>query len=180
MIFALKTQRLRKIAVVIILLVGVAAIIFVNQVSSSDQDISGGGRSGFKIAMPSVAGSTATSSWFCPGVPGRDENVKSEIIVANPTQTPITGTITWLSSDNPALSTTLIVDPLSRRVFDATSGRKSEFLVRQSNLTVAKQVLSNESFTLPETHLRCAQTKHQIVGFLPMGLPGPKVCSTYC
>lgn len=127
MIFALKTQRLRKIAVVIILLVGVAAIIFVNQVSSSDQDISGGGRSGFKIAMPSVAGSTATSSWFCPGVPGRDENVKSEIIVANPTQTPITGTITWLSSDNPALSTTLIVDPLSRRVFDATSGRKSEF-----------------------------------------------------
>lgn len=121
-------EKVRKLFVVLILVTGVAGTIFVGKVYSPDVAVVPIAESNSKFSMPSVVGDSFSSTWFCPGVLGRDVKVKSEIVVANPTQTPITGTITLLSSEEPAASSTLIVAPFSRGVFDATGGRKSQYI----------------------------------------------------
>ncbi len=80
-------------------------------------------------SMPSVVGDTQSSStWFCAGVPGLEKAVSAEIIVANPSDIPVAGKITFLSTDKPAASALLIVQPLTRSVIDATGGRKARFV----------------------------------------------------
>lgn len=127
---AIKTGRLRWLTVVALLVAGTVGIIISNRVSPSDPNIAlvVGSGTASEMAMPSVAGDTPASSWFCPGVPGRDDTVSSEIIVANPTKMPITGTLTLLSTDKPAFTTTVVVAPLVRGIFDATGGRKSQYI----------------------------------------------------
>ena len=80
-------------------------------------------------SMPGVAGnSQVSSSWFCPGVPGLEKTVTSEIIIANSSDIPITGKVTFLSSDKPAAAALLVVQPFTRSVIDATGGRKSKYI----------------------------------------------------
>ena len=95
-------RNIRRFAVVVILLGATAAIVLLSRVSPTSEVPSPAIIVSSKLAMPSVVGNSPTSSWFCPGVPGRDKNIKSEIIVANPTQVPITGTISILSNEEPA------------------------------------------------------------------------------
>ena len=121
-------RNIRRFAVVVILLGATAAIVLLSRVSPTSEVPSPAIIVSSKLAMPSVVGNSPTSSWFCPGVPGRDKNIKSEIIVANPTQVPITGTISILSNEEPDFSTTVIIAPLTRGSFDATQGRKSQYM----------------------------------------------------
>jgi hypothetical protein len=120
-------KKIRKPLVVLLLMASVAATVFIGNVYSPDIASVPITELETKFLMPSVVGNSLSSTWFCPGVPARDVKVKSEIVIANPTQTPITGTITLLSSEEPATSSTLIVAPFSRGVFDATGGPKSQF-----------------------------------------------------
>ena len=104
-----------------------------NILSSSATDASNSGSSDQflteSIDMPAVSGDARTSSsWFCPGVPGTDKSVTSELIVANASEIPITGKVTFLSSDKQASSASMVIQPFSRRVLDATGGRKSKFI----------------------------------------------------
>ena len=121
-------KKIRKPLVVLLLMANVAATVFIGKVYSPDIASVPITELETKFLMPSVVGNSLSSTWFCPGVPARDVKVKSEIVIANPTQTPITGTITLLSSEEPATSSTLIVAPFSRGVFDATGGHKSQFI----------------------------------------------------
>ena len=121
-------EKIRKPLVVLLLMASVAATVFIGKVYSPDIASVPITELETKFLMPSVVGNSLSSTWFCPGVPARDVKVKSEIVIANPTQTPITGTITLLSSEEPATSSTLIVAPFSRGVFDATGGHKSQFI----------------------------------------------------
>jgi hypothetical protein len=121
-------KKIRKPLVVLLLMASVAATVFIGKVYSPDITSVPITELETKFLMPSVVGNSLSSTWFCPGVPARDVKVKSEIVIANPTQTPITGTITLLSSEEPATSSTLIVAPFSRGVFDATGGHKSQFI----------------------------------------------------
>ena len=121
-------KKIRKPLVVLLLMASVAATVFIGKVYSPDIASVPITELETKFLMPSVVGNSLSSTWFCPGVPARDVKVKSEIVIANPTQTPITGTITLLSSEEPATSSTLIVAPFSRGVFDATGGHKSQFI----------------------------------------------------
>ena len=121
-------KKIRKPLVVLLLMASVAATVFIGKVYSPDIANVPITELETKFLMPSVVGNSLSSTWFCPGVPARDVKVKSEIVIANPTQTPITGTITLLSSEEPATSSTLIVAPFSRGVFDATGGHKSQFI----------------------------------------------------
>ncbi|NDD73104.1 MAG: hypothetical protein EBZ52_08045, partial [Actinobacteria bacterium] len=115
-----------------LILASFIAVIFVNQLGDGDRTTSLEQRSEniFGISsMPSVAGSSQlSSSWFCPGVPGAEKSVTSEIIVANSTDIPITGKVTFISSDKPAAAALLVVQPFTRSVFDATGGRKSKYI----------------------------------------------------
>ncbi len=121
-------EKIRKPLVVVLLMACVGGTIFIGKVYSPEVAIAPNAELDAKFLMPSVIGDSLSSTWFCPGVPARDVKVRSEIIVANPTQTPITGTITLLSSEEPATSSTLIVAPFSRGVFDATGGHKSQYI----------------------------------------------------
>ncbi|MFM8688006.1 MAG: hypothetical protein ACKODR_04490, partial [Acidimicrobiaceae bacterium] len=128
----MKKIEMRYTSALIILAAAFVALIFVNQ--TSDQSRANGSvRKSENIfgisAMPSVAGgSQSTSSWFCPGVPGLEKTVSSEIVITNSTDIPITGKVTFLSSDKPAAVAQLIVQPFTRSVIDATGGRKSRFI----------------------------------------------------
>jgi hypothetical protein len=121
-------KKIRKPSVVLLLMTSVVATIFIGKSNSPDIASVPIAELETKFLMPSVVGNSLSSTWFCPGVPARDVKVKSEIVIANPTRTPITGTITFLSSEEPATSSTLIVAPFSRGVFDATGGHKSQFI----------------------------------------------------
>lgn len=109
-----------------------AATIFVNQVGdkSAGRELGQVSENIFGVSsMPSIAGvSQASSSWFCPGVPGLEKTVTSEIVIANSSDIPITGKITFLTSDKPATSAVLVVQPFARSIFDATGGRKSKYI----------------------------------------------------
>lgn len=108
------------------------AAVFVNQAgkAESSADVDQVSENIFGVSsMPSVAGILQTSSsWFCPGVPASEKTVTSEIIVANSSDIPVTGKITYLSTDKPAASAVLVVQPFTRSVFDATGGRKSRYV----------------------------------------------------
>ncbi len=108
------------------------ASIFINQLDDAELQTRSEQRSEniFGLSsMPGVAGnSQVSSSWFCPGVPGLEKTVTSEIIIANSSDIPITGKVTFLSSDKPAAAALLVVQPFTRSVIDATGGRKSKYV----------------------------------------------------
>ncbi len=113
-----------------LLLTALVALVFVSQFDGEELRTRSGQRSEnvFGLSsMPSVAGSSqVSSSWFCPGVPGLEKTVTSEIIIANSSDIPLTGKVTFLSSDKPAASAPVVVQPFTRDVIDATGGRKSK------------------------------------------------------
>ena len=115
-----------------VLTVALTATVFVNQIEQDDSTADFGKvNADFLLAssMPEiVGGSRSSSSWFCPGVPGLDKSVSGEIVVANAAEVPITGKITFLSSDGPAVSATLVIQPFSQNIFDAKGGRRSKFV----------------------------------------------------
>ena len=126
-----KIQWRFAFALIVVDLALVAAV-FVNQAgkAESSADVDQVSENIFGVSsMPSVAGILQTSSsWFCPGVPASEKTVTSEIIVANSSDIPVTGKITYLSTDKPAASAVLVVQPFTRSVFDATGGRKSRYV----------------------------------------------------
>ena len=128
----MKKIDLRYASALVVLVAAFVALIVVNQTSDQSRETESVRKSEnvFGIStMPSVAGgSQSTSSWFCPGVPGLEKTVSSEIVIANSTDIPITGKVTFLSSDKPAAIAQLIVQPFTRSVIDATGGRKSKFI----------------------------------------------------
>ena len=128
----MKKIKWRFALALVSVLAALIALIFVNQLGDEDLENLSDQRSAnvYGISsMPSVAGSSQlASSWFCPGVPGLEKTVTSEIIVANSSDIPITGKVTFLSSDKPAAAALLVVQPFTRRVIDATGGRTSKYI----------------------------------------------------
>ena len=89
----MKKIDLRYASALFVLVAAFVALIFVNQTSDQDLETESSRKSEniFGIStMPSVAGgSQSTSSWFCPGVPGLEKTVssdmKSRVVVFNST-----------------------------------------------------------------------------------------------
>lgn len=124
--------NLRYTSALVVLVAALIAMVFVNQTSDQGREADSAQESEnvFGVStMPSVAGgSQSTSSWFCPGVPGLEKTVTSEIVIANSTDIPIAGKVTFLSIDKPSAVAQIIVQPFTRSVIDATGGRKSKFI----------------------------------------------------
>ena len=83
----MKKINLRFASAVVIIAVALVSTIFVNQISNQKIETESGQTSEnvFGLStMPSIAGdSQSSSSWFCPGVPGLEKTVSSEIVIAN-------------------------------------------------------------------------------------------------
>lgn len=128
----MKKIDLRFLIALCIVLAGLVAIVFVNQTENQETEKLSDTKSEnvFGISsMPSIAGaSQLSSSWFCPGVPGSEKAVTSELVVVNFSDVPVTGKVTFLSSDKPASAALLVIQPFTRSVIDATGGRKSKYI----------------------------------------------------
>ncbi|MFZ9292127.1 MAG: hypothetical protein ACO26C_06265 [Ilumatobacteraceae bacterium] len=62
----------------------------------------------FDAGVPVLGGGTGGSAWFCPGVPVQGGSVASEILIANPTDGPVSGTLTLLSLNREPTTATLV------------------------------------------------------------------------
>lgn len=127
----MKNINFRFAVSVAILAISAVAIIFINQTQKESATDLGRATRDFDVAssMPEVVGNERlSSSWFCPGVPGSDKSVTSEIIIANLAEIPVTGRISFLSNDKPATSAAFVVQPFSQNIFDATNGRRSKYI----------------------------------------------------
>lgn len=81
------------------------------------------------LAVPIVATEPRlTTSWYCPGVPASDATITGVIIVANSSDSDITGTVTLLSKDQQPVVNALSVPPLSSIIVDAIAGIESKFV----------------------------------------------------
>lgn len=81
----------------------------------------------FDAGVPVLGGGTGGSAWFCPGVPVQGGSVASEILIANPTDGPVSGTLTLLSLNREPTTATLVAPARSQVRFDATGGRAGGF-----------------------------------------------------
>lgn len=81
----------------------------------------------FDAGVPVLTGGAGGSAWFCPGVPVQGAGVASEIVIANPTDQPATGTLTLLSLNREPTTATLVAPARSQVRFDATGGRAGGF-----------------------------------------------------
>jgi len=89
--------------------------------------------------VPVLAGGLGGSAWFCPGVPVQAA-VSSEILIANPSDEPVAGTLTILSLNREPTTATLVAPPRSQVRFDASGGRGAGFasaVVEMANALVA-------------------------------------------
>src|SRR5262249_12447262 len=64
------------------------------------------------------AGAALTTAWLCPGVPAAAERSTGDgsVTVLNPTDTPMTGTITYFPGEAPAITGALTVAPHNQAV----------------------------------------------------------------
>ena len=92
-------------------------------------------REGASFAIASYAGfpqvgkgPRISSSWFCPGVAGGDGVDAARVVIANPSDAPITATITFLGGVQPE-TVPVSVGPRSRLAVDALRGRTLGVLV---------------------------------------------------
>ena len=70
-----------------------------------------------------------TTTWYCPGVPASDATVGGQFVIANPSDIPIEGRITFLGPDGTAPVTQAITVPArDRLVLDAESVMTASFV----------------------------------------------------
>ena len=125
----MKKIEVRFVVAVSLLVTVLVATFIVNSRSDSKLESSEPQVRDSSSVMPEVVGAIRSqSSWFCPGVPANDKAVSGEILIANSTETPINGKITFYSTGTKSVSALLVVQPFSQGVFDATGGRRSKFV----------------------------------------------------
>lgn len=88
-------------------------------------DMDGGS---FAAVVPQYRSAAVARAWFCPGVPGRDRSITGEIVVTNPADNPIGGSITRYSVDGTARSERFTVGGRSTQRLDARGNVASRFV----------------------------------------------------
>lgn len=128
----MKKIEIRFFSAVVLLVAALVASFVVDNRSDPTDEVGESGESqvsDVSATMPEVgAAAQSQSAWFCPGVPANDKTVSGEILVANSTETPINGKITFYSTDKKPVSALLVIQPFSQGVFDATGGRRDRFV----------------------------------------------------
>lgn len=74
--------------------------------------------------------SPVTTTWYCAGMPARDDTFGAQIVIANPTAVALNGHITYLSSDPtvPAVVHTLVAPPRDKLTLDVKAAITGPFL----------------------------------------------------
>ena len=78
--------------------------------------------------VPEFRPDAKASTWFCPGVPANDDSIRGVLVVSNPGQTPVAGTITRFAPDGLARRQQFAIPPRSTLDVDALSGEAASFV----------------------------------------------------
>ncbi len=94
-------MSIRRILIVMLVLIGFGASVVMSQQSQATKTAEFG--SAPSVSRPFASHRTPiTSTWYCPGVPAGDAQVGGEIVIANPTDVALLGTITLIGTGDVA------------------------------------------------------------------------------
>ena len=78
--------------------------------------------------VPEYRPASKASTWFCPGVPGSDDSISGLLVISNPGESPVGGTITRFVLDGAARRQRFAVPARSTLEVDALVGTQSQFV----------------------------------------------------
>lgn len=115
-------RYLRRSFTVLLIALGVAGIVLIERHEVKPTE----GASRAVVEMPGFAAVPAqrriSSSWFCPGVAAGDGVDAASVFVANPSDTDITASVTFMSDGDPEVQN-VVVPPRSRAQIEALRGK---------------------------------------------------------
>lgn len=116
--------RVRAMFVAVLMVTSIAVLVTVDRRSVELPASAVGAR----LATPSYRETAQASTWFCPGVPGNDDSIGGAIVVSNPGETPVGGTITRFAVDGIARRQRFAVPARSSLEIDAVADVQSPFV----------------------------------------------------
>jgi hypothetical protein len=96
--------------------------------------------------VPEYRSGAVARAWFCPGIPGRDRSITGEIIVANPSENPIGGSLTRFSVDGTARSERFTVAGRSTQRLDARGNVSSRFVSSLVEIDGSDAIVEQRTF----------------------------------
>lgn len=121
---SLRLGSLRRVAVVLLIVACIAGVVALDRRSLDPVASAIAQRS----AVPEFRADGKASTWFCPGVPGRDESIAGRVVISNAGESPVGGTITRFALDGVARRERFAVPARSALELDATAGIDSSFV----------------------------------------------------
>ena len=100
----------------------------------------------FGGVVPEYRSGAVARAWFCPGIPGRDRSITGEIVVTNPTENPIGGSLTRFSVDGTARSERFTVAGRSTQRLDARGNVSSRFVSSLVEIDGSDAIVEQRTF----------------------------------
>jgi hypothetical protein len=100
----------------------------------------------FAAVVPQYRSGAVARAWFCPGVPGRDRSITGEIVVTNPADNPIGGSLTRFSVDGTARSERFTVGGRSTQRLDARGNVASRFVSTLVEVDATDAIVEQRTF----------------------------------
>jgi hypothetical protein len=140
-------KRLFGLLVVVLMAIGAAAVY--GRGSESEPPVFASSSRPGTPGVPDAEGAISTT-WFCGGVPalGMSESGEygGEVVVTNPSELPVRGSVTVLSIDQPPLTVPVVVEPRDQTAVDLDELLKGNYVssvveVDQPGVTVEQRSL---------------------------------------
>jgi len=120
-------MRVRQVVIALATVAVAAALVIVDARVSPEVDDAPLVRG--RVAIPSIAaGETVASTWFCPGVPGNDGTITSQLILANSGSQDMSATVSHLGSAVEPVTQSVVIPALASLEVEATGGVSSPFV----------------------------------------------------
>ena len=121
-------MNIRRTSILVVLVLGIVVSAVVSQ--QSQATTSAQFAVAPKVSRPYASHRTPiTTTWYCPGVPAGDDSVGGEVVVANPTDVALVGTITLLATGGVApISQSITVPARGTLEFDVDQAMTAAFV----------------------------------------------------
>lgn len=114
----------RRAVVAVMVVAGAAALVTIARHDPPVAESSTIARS----VTPEFRRAAKASTWFCPGVPGNDNQISGLLVISNSSEAPVGGTITRFALEGGSRRQRFAVPARSTLEIDATVGMKSQFV----------------------------------------------------
>lgn len=110
------------VAVVVAACVGALVAVYRQPLATTTSSVA------VREVVPEFRPAAKASTWFCPGVPGSDDDISGLLIISNSGEAPVGGTITRFMLDGAARRQRFAVPARSTLEVDALVGMRSQFV----------------------------------------------------